>query len=332
MVEPLIEALDVRCVFRRPPNLVDQIQGMLGRLVAQDVVPVDGVSLTVEAGARLGIIGASGGGKSTLGRLLGGVLMPDEGTIRWQGTDVATLSNRARHQWRRRHIQMLAQNQYGALNPRMRVREAVEESLRVHRPELLGDARRAEAITLLKRAAIDDCAERFVPALSGGERRRVTLACLIAANPEVIILDEPVAGLDPILRNDAVRLLESLLKAQPKIALVLISHELDVVERLCQDVVVMQAGKIVEKMKIGDEPQHPHTRELVAQHQASALPTQLRAKYLKSEGSEDGVAIMEYIMVLGTATIFFGAVIFALGGSMHGYLDMALWWLSNPVF
>lgn len=329
---PLIELIDVRRVFRRAPTAGESLRALLGRPPAPAVAAVDGVSLAVRPGDRIGIVGSSGGGKSTLGRLMGGILLPTTGVVRWRGQDVAALSPRARHAWRKAHIQVLTQNQYGALNPRLRAREAVEESLRAHRPELTGAARDAEALALLSRAGIASCAERYVPALSGGERRRVTLACLIAASPTVLILDEPVAGLDPVLRNDAVRLIEALLEARPETALVLISHELDVIDRLCNHVHVIAAGKVMESFDTGEPPQHPHTQALVASHEAAALPSSLRAKYVREDGAEEGVAVMEYITILGTASIFFGTVIFALGESMHSYLDFAFWWLSVPAF
>lgn len=331
-MDPLIEAEDVRCVFSRPLNAVDQIRALAGRPMAADVVAVDGISLQVHAGARLGIVGASGGGKSTLGRLLAGVIDPDSGVVRWSGRDLSQMTRAERHRLRRTHVQLLTQNQYGALNPRMRAREVVEESLRAHQPDLDAEARRSEALALLQRSGVSACAERFVPALSGGERRRVTLASLIAAGPAVLILDEPVAGLDPILRNDAVRLFQDLLAARPGTALVLVSHELDVVQHLCDSVVVLQAGKIVERFESDQTPSHPHTQTLVKDHDAASLPADLRGKYTSEESVEDGVAVMEYISIIGTASLFFGAVIYALGGSMYRYLDMAFWWLSNPTF
>jgi ABC-type glutathione transport system ATPase component len=329
---PLIEAVALRKRFRARGGLLSWFDRRAPASGEPNAAPaVDEVSVTIHAGDRIGIVGESGGGKTTLGRLLAGLLRPDAGVVRWRGQDIAQLTAGQRHRLRRHHVQFLFQNQYASLNPRLTALQCVVESVRCHRG-LRGTAARDAAQALLVRADAAHYADRRVGVLSGGERRRVTLACLLAAEPAVVIADEPAAGLDPLLRREATALLAALVAARPETALVVVSHELELVETLCERVWVMREGRIIEQLRAPRPEaaaQHPYTRRLYAAREAERLPTEL----VEALGRDQrGVATMEYITLLGAGTIFLGYLIYALGAHYRVYLDFAQWWLSIPIF
>lgn len=329
---PLIEAVDVSKTFRARGGLLSWLTRGGNAPGQPPAAPaVDAVSVTIQPGDRIGIVGESGGGKTTLGRLLAGLLRPDAGVVRWRGQDVAELTPSQRHRLRRRRVQFLFQNQYASLNPRLTALQCVIESVRCHR-DLRGAPAREAARALLERADAAHYADRRVGVLSGGERRRVTLACLLAAEPEVVVADEPAAGLDPLLRREATALLAELVAARPEIALVVVSHELELVETLCERVWVMREGRIIERLRAPRPEataQHPYTRQLFAAREAERLPTDL----VEALGRDQrGVATMEYVTLLGAGTIFLGYLIYALGAHYRVYLDFAQWWLSIPIF
>ncbi len=328
---PLIEADGLTRRFRLRGRLFAGLRGLASGHREPPPAVAD-VSVSLGVGDRLGIVGESGGGKTTLARLMAGLLSPDAGEVRWSGRPIAALSPAERHRLRKGHVQFIFQNQYASLNPRLTALQAVAESVRCHR-ELRGAAAREAARALLERADALHYADRRIGVLSGGERRRITLACLLAASPAVVIADEPAAGLDPILRREAVALLAALLAARPETALVVISHELEVVERLCDRVLVMKDGRIIETLPVTEgrtpEPTHPYARRLFAAREAERLPADLVGRL---STRERGVVTLEYITMLGAGTIFLGYLIYALGGPYRIYLDFAQWWLSIPVF
>ena len=240
--------------------------GLLGRKVA-DVQAVDGISFEVARGETLGIVGESGCGKSTTARLLIRLVEPDAGEIVFDGLglgDGLTLSEL------RRQAQMVFQDSYASLNPRLTVGDSIAFGPRVH--GMKAAAARALAQDLLRRVGLDPAlfAGRYPHELSGGQRQRVNIARALALSPRLLILDEAVSALDKSVESQVLNLLGDL-KAELGLTYVFISHDLDVVRFMSDRVMVMYLGKVVE---IGDveaiyaDPRHPYTAALL-----SAMPS-----------------------------------------------------------
>ncbi|MBW6397440.1 ATP-binding cassette domain-containing protein [Roseomonas sp. HJA6] len=237
---------------------------------------VDGVSLAVGQGEVLAIVGESGCGKSTLGRLMLNLITPDSGTVRFAGDDLATLSPKALRA-KRRDMQLIFQDPFASLDPRMTVEQAVAEPLRLHRivPRSQERARVAE---LLARVGLrPELARRWPHEFSGGQRQRVAIARALASEPKLIIGDEPVSALDVSVQAQVVNLLSDLIR-DLGLTFVLISHDLGVVRHIADRVAVMYLGRIVEQGPAEDvltAPKHPYTRALLAAvpgHGAKAPP------------------------------------------------------------
>ncbi len=230
-----------------------------------EIKAVDGVSLSVGAGRTLGVVGESGSGKSTLARALL-KLVPARGTIRFEGRDLGAL-DAAGLRALRSAMQIVFQDPYGALSPRMRVSDIVTEGLRVHEPGLSGRERDARAAEALAEVRLDPGARRLLPrAFSGGERQRIAIARALALRPRVLVLDEPTSALDRTVVADILTLLQNLQAAQG-LSFVLISHDLGVVTAMADDIAVMKDGRIVEEgpsREILQNPRHVYTRSLVA--------------------------------------------------------------------
>ncbi len=226
---------------------------------------VDGVSLTLCRGEALGLVGESGSGKSTLARTIVGLVRPLSGDVRLAGRSVVGLPPKARRALCRR-LQLVFQDPYGSLDPRLSVADAVAEPIRVH-----GLARRAEVAPIVDRALAEvglDPAEcrRRPHELSGGQRQRVGLARALVLEPEVLILDEPVSALDVSVQALALDLLLDL-RRRRDLTLLFIAHDLAVVRRVSDRVAVMAGGRIVEsgpRDDVYERPLHPYTRALLA--------------------------------------------------------------------
>lgn len=221
------------------------------------------VSLTVRAGRSLGIVGESGSGKTTLTRAMLGLLRPTAGTVAYRDRPVPIGRGHGSREFRR-HVQLVLQDPYSALNPRMRIGDIIAEPLRIHSPR---GNHRARVIELLGSVDLPpDVAERRPHQLSGGQRQRVAIARALGPRPEVVIADEPVSALDVSVRRQVLRLLRRLVEHEG-LTLVVVSHDLGIVQRLCADVVVMQRGRVVEigaTADVLDLPRDPYTRELIA--------------------------------------------------------------------
>ena len=226
---------------------------------------VDAVSLRGRRGATLAIAGGSGSGKSTLARMLLGLLEPSSGTVHFGETRIDGGLRRDEAMAFRRRVQPVFQNPYGSLDPRYTVFRAIEEPLRIHR---IGDRdERARVVhRLLDQVALPSSVLRRLPRdLSGGQRQRVAIARALALRPEVLILDEPVSALDVLVQAQILDLLGDL-QAELGLSYVFISHDLAVIRQIADDVMVMQAGRVVEQAPTGElfaQPRHDYTRRLL---------------------------------------------------------------------
>jgi peptide/nickel transport system ATP-binding protein len=226
---------------------------------------VDGIDLEISPGETVGIVGESGSGKSTLGRLLLRLLEPTTGTVRFEGQDLSTLRGAELRRLRRR-MQIIFQDPYASLNPRMRIGRAIGEGLVVH-----GLAPRAEikdrVLALMQRVGLStDAYDRYPHEFSGGQRQRIGIARAIALDPKFIVADEPVSALDVSIQAQIINLLLSLREEQG-IAFAFISHDLRVVEHVSDRVAVMYLGRVVEIAQARDlyaTPLHPYTKALLS--------------------------------------------------------------------
>ncbi|WP_309128580.1 ABC transporter ATP-binding protein [Microbacterium sp.] len=211
---------------------------------------VDGASFTLTAGRTLGIVGESGSGKTTLARMLVGVQHPDSGRLEWSSPQ---------------RVQLVHQNPLGAFDPRWTIGRSLSEALEA--AGVLRRHRTRRISELLNEVGLDPELSRRRPReLSGGQRQRASIARALAADPEVLVLDEPVSALDPTVRERVLQLLARL-QQERELTMVFVSHDLGVVAAVCDDVLVMQHGVIVEQGPVRDvfaAPQHPFTRELLA--------------------------------------------------------------------
>ena len=223
------------------------------------------VSVSVWTGQTLGIVGESGSGKSTLARCLALLEVPDEGQIVFAGLDMRVLRGRELRSVRRR-IQIIFQDPFSSLNPRLTVGQTLEEVLTVH--QIVPPARRrARTAELLDRVGLPaSAAGRYPAAFSGGQRQRICLARALAAEPEVLIADEPVSALDVSIQAQILNLLRDL-QQELGLAIFFVSHNLFVVQYMTDDIAIMFGGRIVEQLP-GDTPlreaRHPYTQALVA--------------------------------------------------------------------
>jgi len=229
---------------------------------------VDDVSFSIDEGETFGLVGESGSGKTTTGRCILRLIEPTSGAIRFRGEDVLALSGQ-RLREKRRHMQIVFQDPYSSLNPRMRARQIVEEPLIIHR---LGDRarRRARVEELFRLVGLDPGhLERRPHEFSGGQRQRIGLARALALSPSFLVLDEPVSALDVSVQAQVVNLLMDL-QQHLKLTYLFVAHDLRLVEHICGRVAVMYLGKIVEvgpTASLFDSAQHPYTRALL-----SAIP------------------------------------------------------------
>ncbi|CAN5335893.1 dipeptide ABC transporter ATP-binding protein [soil metagenome] len=230
-----------------------------------DVKAVQDVSLDLNRGETVGLVGESGCGKSTLGRMLLRLENATAGTVTVEGKDILHAPKSELFPMRR-HMQMIFQDPYSSLNPRMTIGEIVQEPLAIHR---VGDRRErtAMALGLIQKVGLkEEMLDRYPHEFSGGQRQRVGIARALALSPRIIVADEPVSALDVSVQAQVINLMVSLQK-ELQLTYLFISHDLSVVEYISDRIMIMYLGRIVEegpKRTIFDSPKHPYTRALIA--------------------------------------------------------------------
>ncbi len=254
--EPLLRAQNVSTTFVAQRKL-----GKRGLVRA-----VTEVDLEIAPGETLGLVGESGCGKSTLGRTLLRLLEPSGGSIAFEGIDLTHLSQRSLRPLRRK-MQMIFQDPYASLNPRMTIGAAIAEPLVIHGLAATKQERAARVQELLARVGLrPEAATRYPHEFSGGQRQRVGIARALAVRPRFIVCDEPISALDVSIQAQIVNLLQDLQQAE-QLTYLFISHDLKIVQHVCDRVAVMYLGRIVEQAEartLYREPKHPYTQALLS--------------------------------------------------------------------
>jgi peptide/nickel transport system ATP-binding protein len=260
-----VRALPVRVAAGEPLLSVQELRTDYPQRGGGVLHAVDGVSFDIRAGETVGLVGESGCGKSTLSRTLLRLVNPTSGRIVFDGTDVASLSEKALKPWRRR-VQMVFQDPYASLNPRRSVFDIIESVLKVHGVSDRAERRNRIAAILERVGLPADAGRRFPNEFSGGQRQRIGIARALVLRPSLVVLDEPVSALDVSVQAQILNLLVEL-KEDFGLSYLFISHDLSVVRYIADWVMVMNKGQIVETgshRDIWDRPQHPYTRSLIA--------------------------------------------------------------------
>ncbi len=255
---PLLEVKNLKTYF--------PVHGGVLRRHIDDMKAVDDVSFTIETGSTVGLVGESGSGKTTIGRTILKLAAATSGQILYEGRDILPMSEREFRPLRRQ-IQMIFQDPFGSLNPRMTIFSIVAEALEIHFPEMSREDRRARVAELLAQVGLQpDMMNRYPHEFSGGQRQRIGIARALAVKPRFIVCDEPVSALDVSVQAQIVNLLQDL-QEELGLTYLFIAHDLAVVEHISDHVLVMYRGKIVESASaeaIYSNPQHEYTRKLIA--------------------------------------------------------------------
>ena len=258
MSETILEVRDLRKHF--PVK-----RGLLARTVGA-VRAVDGVSFSIAQGETLGLVGESGSGKTTTGRCVLRLVAPSAGEIRFEGIDLLALDAESMRRMRR-HMQIVFQDPYGSLNPRMRVETLIGEPLEIHEPALSRADRRVRVGSIMERVGLSpELMRRYPHECSGGQRQRIGIARALATSPKFLVLDEPVSALDVSVQAQVINLLQDL-QRDLGLTYLFIAHDLAVVEHISQRVIVMYLGRIMEAASRDDiyaHPLHPYTKSLLS--------------------------------------------------------------------
>lgn len=233
---------------------------------AETVKAVNDVSFTIQPGETVGLVGESGCGKSTLGRAILKLIEPTDGRILLEGEDIARMTP-SQLRAKRRRFQMVFQDPYGSLNPRLTVADIIGEAIDIHRLAPDRTARQGRIETLLKDVGLDPThAQRYPHEFSGGQRQRIGIARALAVEPRLIVCDEPVSALDVSVQAQIINLLRDL-QREHGMAYLFVAHDLAVVEHISRRILVMYLGRIVESgdaREVCRNPRHPYTRALLS--------------------------------------------------------------------
>jgi peptide/nickel transport system ATP-binding protein/oligopeptide transport system ATP-binding protein len=272
-----MHATDQPAIEKRPDCLlkVDDLkvhfpihEGIFRRVVGQ-VKAVDGVSFEVPRASTVGLVGESGSGKSTIGKAIIQLVSIDSGAITYDGARISDCSGNEFFPYRKR-IQMIFQDPFTSLNPRLTVFGIVSEALDIHFPAWEKDRKRERVAELLRRVGLEEsCVDRYPHEFSGGQRQRIGIARALAVEPEFLICDEPVSSLDVSVQAQIINLLQDL-QEELELTYLFIAHDLAVIEHVSDFVLVMTGGKIVEQAPADEvyrDPKHAYTRKLL-----SAIP------------------------------------------------------------
>lgn len=257
---PIVEVRNVKKYFPMKGGIFNRKQNV--------VKAVDGISFSIKRGETFGIVGESGSGKSTLGQTILRLTEPTAGNVYYEGEDISHLSQQDMRTYRR-HMQMVFQDPFSSLNPRMRVGELIEEPMVVHQYANAAD-RRNRVRSLLGTVGLPaEAADKFPHEFSGGQRQRIGIARSLSIQPKFIIADEPVSALDVSIQSQILNLISDL-QDEFDLTYLFIAHDLSVVKHISDRIGVMYLGKMMElspKRKLFDNPLHPYTRSLL-----SAIP------------------------------------------------------------
>jgi len=255
---PLLSVRNLRTWF--------PVYGGVLRRQTGDIKAVDDVSFDIEAGKTVGLVGESGSGKTTVGRTLLKLTPATSGQVLCEGRDILPLPE-SEFRPLRKDLQMIFQDPFGSLNPRMTIVAILDEPLEIHFPTMTRDERRDRVAELLKLVGLPaDAMGRYPHEFSGGQRQRIGIARALAVKPKFIVCDEPVSALDVSVQAQIVNLLQDL-QEQLGVAYLFIAHDLAVVEHVSDHVIVMHHGKIVESAPAGEiyaNPQHDYTKKLLS--------------------------------------------------------------------
>lgn len=244
------------------------VKGGIFKTVKGHVKAVDGITLDIFKGETLGVVGESGCGKSTFGRTILGLETPTDGMMVFKGDDISGKTSRQLKPYKK-DMQMIFQDPYASLNPKQRIGDALEEALIIHTNLSAGD-RRSKVFELLREVGLkEEHYDRYPHEFSGGQRQRIGIARAISINPSFIVCDEPVSALDVSVQAQVIKLLKDL-QGKHDLTYLFVSHDLGVVRHLCDRVLVMYLGQMVELApvaKLYENPTHPYTDALL-----SAIP------------------------------------------------------------
>lgn len=244
------------------------VKGGIFKTVKGHVKAVDGITLDIFKGETLGVVGESGCGKSTFGRTILGLETPTDGMMVFKGDDISEKTSRQLKPYKK-DMQMIFQDPYASLNPKQRIGDALEEALIIHTKLSAGD-RRNKVFELLREVGLkEEHYDRYPHEFSGGQRQRIGIARAISINPSFIVCDEPVSALDVSVQAQVIKLLKDL-QGKHDLTYLFVSHDLGVVRHLCDRVLVMYLGQMVELApvdKLYENPTHPYTDALL-----SAIP------------------------------------------------------------